>query len=122
MTRTLISAFSTRGYTITIRDFANGLSDYGVQLEENDVKRLFKYLDKTDSGKVDLADLLDVLRGQEISFERFDIIRKAYSKLDGANTNSPTNCVSLDDIARAYNVSANPDVTSGKLSAEQAYQ
>jgi Ca2+-binding EF-hand superfamily protein len=63
MTRTLISAFSTRGYAITIRDFANGLQDYGVQLDENDVKKIFKYLDKTDSGKVDLADLLDELRG-----------------------------------------------------------
>lgn len=63
MTRTLISAFSSRGYSITIRDFANGLQDFGVQLEESDIKKLFKHLDKTDSGKVDLADLLDELRG-----------------------------------------------------------
>ena len=58
------------------------------------MKRLFKYLDKTGSGKVDLADLLDELRGQEISFERFEIIRKAYSKLDEDNTSSSTNSVS----------------------------
>ena len=63
MTRSLISAFSSNGYTITIRDFANALQDYSVNLEENEIKRLFKYLDKTDSGKIDLADLLDELRG-----------------------------------------------------------
>ena len=78
MTRSLISAFSSSGFTITIRDFANGLQDFGVQLEESEIKKLFKYLDKTDSGKIDLADLLDELRGQEISFERYDVIRNAY--------------------------------------------
>ncbi len=78
MTRSLISAFSSSGFTITIRDFASGLQDFGVQLEESEIKKLFKYLDKTDSGKIDLADLLDELRGQEISFERYDVIRNAY--------------------------------------------
>lgn len=63
MTRSLISAFSSGGYTITIRDFANALRDYSVNLEESEMKKLFKYLDKTDSGKIDLADLLDELRG-----------------------------------------------------------
>lgn len=121
MTRSLIQGFSSSEYTIGLRDFANALSDFGVQFEEGDVKRLFKYFDKKDSGRVDLADLLDELRGQEMSFERFDVIRKAYTKLDSSNTNSPPNSVSLDDIARVYNVSANPDVISGRLSAEQAY-
>jgi hypothetical protein len=118
MTRTLISAFSNRGYTISINELANGLQDFGVILEDSNVKKLFKYLDRGDSGKVDLADLLDELRGQEISFERFEMIRKAYSKLDDANKNSPPNSVSLDDIARAYDVSENPDVTSGRLTSE----
>lgn len=63
MTRSLISAFSSSGYTINIRDFANALRDYSVNLEESEIKKLFKYLDKTDSGKIDLADLLDELRG-----------------------------------------------------------
>lgn len=63
MTRSLISAFSSGGYIITIRDFANALRDYSVNLEESEMKKLFKYLDKTDSGKIDLADLLDELRG-----------------------------------------------------------
>ncbi len=57
-----------------------------------------------------------------MSFERFSVIREAYSKLDSSNKSSPPNNVSLDDIARAYNVSLNPDVTSGKLSADQAYK
>lgn len=63
MTRSLISAFSSSGYTINIRDFANALRDYSVNLEESEIKKLFKYFDKTDSGKIDLADLLDELRG-----------------------------------------------------------
>jgi|LauGreDrversion4_2_1035121.scaffolds.fasta_scaffold382157_1 Ca2+-binding EF-hand superfamily protein len=63
MTRSLISAFSSTGFAVTIRDFAHGLQDYGVQLEESEIKKLFKYFDKTDSGKIDLADLLDELRG-----------------------------------------------------------
>ena len=57
-----------------------------------------------------------------MSFERFEVIREAYSKLDTTNKSSPPNSVSLDDIARAYNVNQNPDMTSGKLSADQAYK
>lgn len=101
MTRTLISAFSGRGYSIGVKELASGLTDFGVTLEESDVKKLFKYLDKRDFGRVDLGELLDELRGQEISFERFDIIRKAYSKMDVKNNNG----VTLDDIARTYDVS-----------------
>jgi len=103
---------------VTFRDFSNGLADFGVQIEESDVKTLFKYLDKNGSGKVDLGELLDELRGQEISFVRFDSIRNAYSKLDLKHNNG----VTLDDIAQKYNVSQNPDVTSGKLTTEQAYK
>lgn len=57
-----------------------------------------------------------------MSFERFNVIRQAYTKLDSSNKISPPNSVSLDDIARSYNVSQNPDVTSGKLTADQAYK
>lgn len=63
MTRTLISAFSASGYSIGFSDLQNGLQDYGVQLENSDVKKLFKYLDRSNTGRIDLADLLDELRG-----------------------------------------------------------
>jgi Ca2+-binding EF-hand superfamily protein len=48
---------------ITLRDFKNGLTDFGVQIDESDVKSLFNYLDKNKTGKVDLGELLDELRG-----------------------------------------------------------
>jgi len=57
-----------------------------------------------------------------MSFERFNIIRDAYIKLDTANKSSPPNSVSLDDIARLYSVNHSPDVTNGKLTADQAYK
>jgi hypothetical protein len=53
-----------------------------------------------------------------MSFERYEVIRKAYAKLDESDKSTSTNNVSLDNIARVYDVNANPDVTSGKLSAE----
>lgn len=80
---------------MTFRDFSNGLADFGVQIDDSDIKTLFKYLDKNGSGKVDLGELLDELRGQEISFVRFDTIRNAYSSLDLKHNNG----VTLDDIA-----------------------
>ena len=55
---------------MTFRDFSNGLADFGVQIDDSDIKTLFKYLDKSGTGKVDLGELLDELRGQEISFVR----------------------------------------------------
>ena len=56
-----------------------------------------------------------------MSFERFSLIREAYTKLDSSVNGRAPNSVNLDDIAKAYNVSQNPDVISGKLSANQAY-
>ena len=122
MTRSLITASSNNGFTVSLREFANGLADFGVTLDEGEVKKLFQYLDQNDTGRVDLGSLLDELRGQEMSFERFNVIRQVYTKLDSSNKSNPPNSVSLDDIARSYNVSQNPDVTSGKLSADQAYK
>jgi hypothetical protein len=45
MTRSLIAASSNNGFTVSLREFANGLADFGVTLEEGEVKKLFKYLD-----------------------------------------------------------------------------
>ena len=49
---------------------------------------------------------------------RISYIRKAYDKLD-VNKDGQ---VTLDDIARMYDVSQHPDVKDGKKSPEQAYR
>jgi hypothetical protein len=46
------------------------------------------------------------------------MIRQAYDKLDVNKDGS----VTLDDVARLYDVSQNPDVINKKLTPEQAYK
>jgi len=58
-----------------------------------------------------------VLRG-DLSPARVGMIRQAYDKLD-VNKDGK---VTLDDVARLYDVSMHPDVIQKKMTPEQAYR
>ncbi len=49
---------------------------------------------------------------------RLSLIKKAYQKLDVNQDGS----VTLDDIAKLYDVSKHPDVLSGKMKPQEAYR
>jgi len=94
-----------------------GLKDFDIHLSEEQVAILIKHFDSDNSGSVNFDEFLRALRG-DLSQSRIGYIRMAYDKLD-INKDGQ---VTLDDIARIYDVSQHPDVMSGKKTPEEAYR
>ena len=74
---------------------------------------IFNYFDRNKNGSVDYNEFLRGIRG-ELNQTRIEYIRKAYDKLD-VNKDGR---VTLEDIARLYDVSYHPDVQSGRMTPE----
>ena len=86
-------------------------------LSEEQVQVLIQHFDRDNSGTVNFDEFLRALRG-ELNENRTGYIRQAYDKLD-INKDGQ---VTLDDIARIYDVSQHPDVIDGKKTPEEAYR
>jgi Ca2+-binding EF-hand superfamily protein len=74
---------------------------------------LFAYLDKDGSGHIDLEELVRGL-AKPLNKDRLYWIKAAYNKLD-VNKDGQ---VTLDDIAKLYDVNAHPDVKNGRRAGE----
>ena len=94
-----------------------GLKDFDIHLSEEQVQVLIQHFDRDNSGTVNFDEFLRALRG-ELNENRTGYIRQAYDKLD-INKDGQ---VTLDDIARIYDVSQHPDVIDGKKTPEEAYR
>ena len=90
-----------------------GLKDYGIHLDENQAKVVLARFDRDGSGSVSFDEFIRYLRG-DLSEARVAMIRQAYDKLD-INKDGQ---VTLDDVAKIYDVSKHPDVINGSKSPE----
>ena len=90
-----------------------GLKDFDIHLSEEQIDVLVKHFDRDGTGTVDFDEFLVALRGDLNQF-RLGFIKQAYDKLD-VNKDGK---VTLDDIAKLYDVSQHPDVISGKTTPE----
>merc|ERR1712166_265247 len=76
----------------------------GVHINPDQAKTLLAKFDRDNSGSVSFDEFIRVLRG-DLSPSRVAMIRQAYDKLDINKDGS----VTLDDVARIYDVSQHPD-------------
>lgn len=72
--------------------------------------------DKNKDGHISIDEFIRALRGDLNSFRK-GIVRKAYDKLDVNGDGT----VKLDDIAKIYDVSKNPEVVSGRKDPKEVY-
>ena len=82
-----------------------GLKDFDIHLSEEQVDVLIKFFDRDGTGTVSFDEFLVALRGDLNEF-RTGYIKQAYDKLD-VNKDGQ---VTLEDIAKLYDVSQHPDV------------
>lgn len=78
---------------------------------------MLAYFDRDGSGTVSFDEFLRALRG-DLNESRLQWIKKAYAKLDINNDGQ----VTLDDIAKIYDVSHHPDVVNRKKSPNEVYR
>uniref|UniRef100_A0A7S1CF06 EF-hand domain-containing protein n=1 Tax=Bicosoecida sp. CB-2014 TaxID=1486930 RepID=A0A7S1CF06_9STRA len=92
-----------------------GLADMGVALSPKEVMQVMALFDRDRSGKLTLRELQMALAG-EMSDKRKAFVDEAFRRLDKTGDGE----VTIEDIAAAYDASANPDVASGKVSEDEA--
>lgn len=89
-----------------------------ITMNESDYHRLFSHYQKNwNQPKIDWREFAENLRC-DLTEARQEAIRAAFAKLDPQSINK----VTLDDIARTYNVSGARDVIKGQRTEEQHYQ
>ena len=99
------------------QEVLNGFSQFGVHLSDEHYDTLLAHFDKDKSGTLNYDEFLRAMRG-DLNEARLGWIRKAYEKLDVTKDGK----VTLEDVARLYDVSHHPDVVEGKKTEEQAYK
>ena len=104
------------GMKLDLKEFQDGLIDYGFSITDEQAKLLLTKFDTNKDGSIDFDEFLRCLRG-EINKFREGYIRQAYNKLD-VNKDGQ---VTLEDIAKLYDVSFHPDFISKKKTAEEVY-
>lgn len=105
----MIHALLKRNDRIGLDEFVWALNELELSLSEAEYRQLFAHFQKNwNEPKIDWSEFVNTIRG-ELSQTRLDAIRRAYSKLDVQGVSN----VTLDDIARSYDVRGNRDTTSG---------
>jgi len=99
------------------QEVLNGFSQFGVHLSDEHYDTLLAHFDKDKSGTLNYDEFLRAMRG-DLNVSRLGWIRKAYDKLDVTGDGK----VTLEDVARLYDVSHHPDVVEGKKTEEEAYK
>ena len=94
---------------LSLPEFTKALRDFRVDLNEDDSRRLFAYMDADHSGEIDYEEFVHRIRGPLNTFRK-QLVTQAFNKLD-KNGNG---IVELEDIKGVYNASQHPDVKSGK--------
>ena len=93
-----------------------GLQHYGItEVSDHDLDKLFKYLDKNKSGRINCEELMRGLK-TGMAYERKQLIREAFRRLDKDGSGE----ITATDMLMAYDTSFHPDVQSGRLDPKDA--
>jgi Ca2+-binding EF-hand superfamily protein len=110
---------SDGGGTLSRSELELGLDKFmrgfGVHLSKAEIDELFKLFDVDGSGTITYDEFLKGIRGT-MGPERVALVKLAFQQLDQRGKG----VVTLEDIARVYDVSGNPLVKAGKLSKTDA--
>ncbi len=82
---------------ISFREFGEGMSRYGINIEQADIKLVFSHFDKDHNGHVDFAEFLFQLR-PPLKQCRIDVINEAFDKLDAVKDN----ILKIEDLKSGY--------------------
>lgn len=91
----------------------SALRQMDVHLSDEELNTIFAFLDRDNSGHIHVEELVRGL-AKPLNKDRLYWVRAAYNKLD-VNKNGQ---VTLDEIAKLYDVNANPDVQNGRKAGE----
>ncbi|XP_021919863.1 calcyphosin-like protein isoform X2 [Zootermopsis nevadensis] len=99
---------------LNLEEFAEGMNDTGMELDEGETKELFERFDKDGNGSIDMDEFLLAIR-PPMSNSRLKVISDAFKKLDKTGDG----VITIDDLKGVYSVKMNPRYMSGEETEEQ---
>jgi len=100
--------------SLNLEEFTEGITDTGLDLNEEDTEKLFKAFDKDGEGSVDYNEFLRAIR-PPMNEKRIKLIDMAYDKMDRTDDG----IVDLNDLRGVYSVKQHPKYLSGELDEDQ---
>lgn len=97
-------------------EFAKAIKDFGVGLNQNEIKVLFGIFDRDGEGSIDYDEFLRAVRG-EMNQRRKKIVMLAFDKMD----TDRSGVIEVNEIKYLYNAKNHPDVKAGKKTEDEVY-
>lgn len=90
-------------------EFKKCCSDFGVEIDPQDIESLFKSMDIDQSGEIEFNEFLRVVVGEMSQFRR-NLVERAFRTLDFNQDGE----LDVKEFSNRYNGLAHPEVRSGK--------
>ncbi|RDD39747.1 Calcyphosin-like protein [Trichoplax sp. H2] len=98
-------------------EFRTGLQDYGVQMREDDVRRLFDRVDKDNTGTLNFDEFLIALR-PKMNPRRLRLVEMAFNKMDRTGDG----VITIKDMKRVYRATGHPKFKNGEWSEADVFR
>jgi len=90
-------------------EFTKAINDFGVDIDPQDIKGLFKSMDIDGSGEISFDEFIRVVVGDMNQFRK-SLVERAFRTLDINQDGT----IDLSEFQNKYNAGMHPDVRSGK--------
>lgn len=99
-----------RSWTLSRDELAGGVSQFGLDLSEDEITKLFSAFEKDGSAGINYEEFLDAVR-PTMTAPRKEAVEAAFKHVD----KSGDGVVSLDDLKGLYSAKDHPKVVKGEL-------
>lgn len=99
---------------LSLPEFKKGMREFGIELDDQDLRMMFQYFDKDDSKSIEYSEFLEGIR-KPLNERRSKLINLVYSTLDKKNEGA----VSLQVYFESFNYSAHPEVQAGRATKDE---
>ena len=102
--------------TLDYEEFARALKEYKINLEDDEILKLFNQFDRNGDGIIEYEEFIKEVRGP-MNEKRKAVVTQAFNKLDIDRSGH----IDMNEIKHTYNAKNNPDVRQGKKTEEEVY-
>ena len=106
----LFKTFDLNGNgVLEYKEFKKAMTDFKLDLEEQDIEHIFKTFDKNNDGTLDITEFMDMILG-DLTGNREAVVVEAFEKLD----NRQIGFVPYGKIRELFDGKKHPDVCNGR--------
>ncbi|XP_063772647.1 calcyphosin [Pseudophryne corroboree] len=103
--------------SVDLEEFSNGLQNYGVPLQPEEVQKIFEQFDTNGNGTINFDEFLNSVR-PPMSNARRQVILEAFHKMDKTGDG----LVTIEDLKGVYNPKCHQKYQNGEWNERQVFQ